>query len=72
MAFVDILPEVDRGSIMEVGLKWILAMMPCPMLVASGLFNFLFIVATRGQVALIALAVVVPPVLGASSKGATD
>jgi hypothetical protein len=71
-AFVDLLPEVDRGSVVEVGLDWILAMMPCPTLVASGLLYFLFIVATRGRVALVALAVVVPPALEPSSRGATD
>jgi hypothetical protein len=27
-AFVDLLPEVDRGSVMKVDLKWILALMP--------------------------------------------
>jgi hypothetical protein len=36
------------------------------------LLYFLFIVATRGQVALIVLAAVVPPVRGVSSEGATD
>jgi hypothetical protein len=35
-AFVDFLPEVDRGSVVEVGLDWILAMVPCPTLVESG------------------------------------
>jgi hypothetical protein len=43
-AFLDLLPKVDRGSIVKVGLEWIL-----------------FIVATRGRVALVALSVVVPP-----------
>jgi hypothetical protein len=57
---------------MKVGLEWILALMPCPTLVASRLLYFLFIVATRGRVALVALAVVVPPAPGASSTGATD
>jgi hypothetical protein len=56
---------------MKVGLEWILALMPCPMLVASGLLYFLFIVAPRGQVALVALVVVIPPAPGASSRGAT-
>jgi hypothetical protein len=72
MAFVDLLPEVDRASVVKVSLEWILALMPCPMLVASGLLYFLFIVATHGQVALIALAVVIPPTPRASSGGATD
>jgi hypothetical protein len=71
-ALVDFLPEVVRGSIMEVGLNWILAVVPCPTLVARGLLYFLFIVATSGRVALIALAVVVPPAPVASSRGATD
>jgi hypothetical protein len=71
-AFNDLLPEVDRGSIMKVALEWILALMPCPMLVASGLLYFLFIVATRGWVDLVALAAVIPLALGASSRGATD
>jgi hypothetical protein len=45
-AFIDLLPELDRGSVVEVGLKWILALMPCPTLVARGLLYFLFVVAT--------------------------
>jgi hypothetical protein len=72
VALVDFLPEADRGSIMEVGLDWILAVVLCPMLIARGLLYFLFIVATRGRGALIALAVVVPPTLVASSRGTTD
>jgi hypothetical protein len=56
-ALINFLPEVDRGSIMEVGLDWILAMVLCPGLVAKGLLYFVFIVATCGQVALIALVV---------------
>jgi hypothetical protein len=71
-AFVDLLPEVDRGSVMEVGLEWILALMCCTMLVVSGLLYFLFIGAKRGRVALVALAVVIPLAPGASSGGATD
>jgi hypothetical protein len=43
-----------------------------PPLVASGLLYFLFIIATRGWVALIVLAVIVPPTPLASSRGATD
>jgi hypothetical protein len=39
---------------------------------ASRLLYFLFSVATRGVVALVALATVVPPVPGASSGGATN
>jgi hypothetical protein len=55
-AFIDRLPEVDRGSVVEVGLDWILVVMPCPTLVARGLLYFLFVVATRGWVALVVLA----------------
>jgi hypothetical protein len=71
-AFIDLLPEVDRGSVMKAGLEWILALIPCTTLDASGLLYFLFIVATRGRVALFALAVVVPPTPGASSGGAIN
>jgi hypothetical protein len=71
-ALVDFLLEVDRGSIIEVGLDWILAVVPCPMLVSRGLLYFLFIVGTHGRVALIALAIVVPPTPVASSTGVTD
>jgi hypothetical protein len=71
-AFIDLLPEVDRGSIVKAGLKWSLALMPCTTLVASRLLYFLFIVAARGRVALVVLAVVVPPPPGASSRGAID
>jgi hypothetical protein len=71
-AFIDLLPEVNCGGVMKVGLEWILALMPCTTLVASGLLYFLFIVATHGWVALIALAVVLPPAPGASSGGATN
>jgi hypothetical protein len=39
---------------------------------ASRLFFFLFPVATRGRVTLVALAAVIPPVPEASSGGATD
>jgi hypothetical protein len=72
MALVDFLPEVDHGSIMEVGLDWILALVLCPTLVARGLLYFLFIVATPGWRALIALVIVVPLTPMASSWGATD
>jgi hypothetical protein len=57
---------------MEVGLDWILVVMPCHMLVASRLLYFLFIVATCGRVARVALAVVVPPAPGPSSRGMTN
>jgi hypothetical protein len=71
-AFIDLLPEVDRGSVVKAGLKKGLALMPCTTLVASRLLYFLFIVATRGRVALVALVVVVPPAPRASSRGADD
>jgi hypothetical protein len=57
---------------MKAGLEWILALMPCTMLVTSGLLYLLFIIAARGRMALIALAVVVPPAPVVSSGGATD
>jgi hypothetical protein len=74
-AVIDLLPEVNRGSIGKAGLEWSLALRPCTTLVArlvSILLYFLFIVDTRGWVALVALATVVPLVPGASSRGATD
>jgi hypothetical protein len=71
-AFIDLLLEVDRGGVVKVVLEWILVVMPCTTLVASGLLYFLFIVATHKRVALVALAVVVPPAPGGSSRGATD
>jgi hypothetical protein len=72
VVLVDFLPEVDCGSLIEVDLDWILAVVLCPTLVARGLLYFFFIIATRGRVALIALAVVVPPAPVASSRGATN
>jgi hypothetical protein len=57
---------------MEVGLDWILAVVPCPTLVARVLLYFLFIVAMCGRVAIIVLAVVIPLTTVASSRGATD
>jgi hypothetical protein len=66
VAIIDLLPEVDRRSIVKAGLEWSLALRPCTMLVArlaSRLLYFLFIVVTCGRVALVALATVVPPVL---------
>jgi hypothetical protein len=52
-----------------------LALRPCVTLVArlaSRLLYFLFGVAMRGLVALVALATIVPPCPDASSGGATD
>jgi hypothetical protein len=40
MASVDLLPEVDRGSIVKVGLEWILALMPCPRWLRVGCCTF--------------------------------
>jgi hypothetical protein len=71
-AFIDLLPKVDRGGVVKVGLEWILALMPCTPLVATGLLYLLFIVATRRRAALVALAVVVPLAPRASYRGATD
>jgi hypothetical protein len=71
-AFIDLLPEVDHGGIVKASLECILALMPCTTLVVSGLLYLLFIVATRGWVALIALAVVVPLASKASCGGATN
>jgi hypothetical protein len=68
-AIIDLLPEIDHGSVVKAGLWWSLALMPCITLVArlaSRLLYFLFGVAMRGLVAL------VPPVPEASFKGAID
>jgi hypothetical protein len=35
-AFIDFLPEVDRGGLVKVGLEWILVVMPCRMLLRVG------------------------------------
>jgi hypothetical protein len=54
---------------------WSFALTPCVAQVlrwASGLFYLLLNVATCGLLALVALAIVVPLVPGASSKGAAD
>jgi hypothetical protein len=74
-AIIDLLPKIDRGSIVKAGLRWSLDLRPCVTLVArlaSELLYFLFDVATRGLVAHVALAVVDPSVPGASSGGAVD
>jgi hypothetical protein len=67
MAFIDLLPEANRGGVVKASLEWILALMPCTMRVASTLLYLLFIIATRERVALVALAVIVPPAPVASS-----
>jgi hypothetical protein len=72
---IDLLPEVDRGSIVKASLEWSFALRPCTMLVArltSRLLYFLFIVAMRRRVTLVVLAAIVPPVTEASSGGVTD
>jgi hypothetical protein len=74
-AIIDLLPKIDRGSVVMAGLGWSLDLRPCVMLVArlaSGLLYFLFDVATRGMVAPVVLAIVVPPVPGASFEAAAD
>jgi hypothetical protein len=74
-AVIDLLPEVDCGSVMKAGLEWSLVLKPYTMLVvklASRLLYFLFIVAMHGRVALFALAAVIPLASGASSGGAAD
>jgi hypothetical protein len=56
MVVIDLLLEVDRGSVVKASLELSLALRPCTMLVvrlASRLLYFLFIVATRGRVALV-------------------
>jgi hypothetical protein len=70
--------ELDPGihivmhSVLSIKPGVTLALMPCTTLVVSRLLYFLFIVATRGWVAHVALAVVVPPAPRASSRGAAD
>jgi hypothetical protein len=74
-AIIDLLPKINRGSVMKAGLMWSFNLRPCIAPVArwaSGLLYLLFDVATRGLLALVALAIVVPPVPGASSRGATN
>jgi hypothetical protein len=69
-AIIDLLPKIDRGSVVKAGRGWSLALRPCVTLVArqaSRLLYFLFDVATPEVVALIVLAIVVPPIPGASS-----
>jgi hypothetical protein len=70
IAIIDLLPEVDRESVVKASLEWSLALRPCATLVVSKLLYILFIVATRGWVALVVLAAVVPLAPGASFGGA--
>jgi hypothetical protein len=68
-------PTINRGSIMKAGLGWSFALWPCVALVArwaSGLLDLLFDVATRRLLALVALAIIIPPVPRASSTGVTN
>jgi hypothetical protein len=74
-AVVDLLPEVDCGGVVKASLERSLALRTCTTLVvrlASRLLYFLFLIATRRRVTLVALAAVVPPVSRASFGGTTD
>jgi hypothetical protein len=84
-AIVDLLPKINRGSVLKAGLGWSIALRPCIAPVArwaSGLLHLMFNVATSGLLALgiamadwivlVALAIVIPPISGASSRGTTN
>jgi hypothetical protein len=74
-AIIDLLPKINRGSIVKAGLGWSFALRSCVTLVArwaSGLLYLLLDIAKRKMRALVALAIVVPPVPGAFSRGATN
>jgi hypothetical protein len=74
-AIIDLLLKINRRSVVEAGLRWSFSLRPCVAPVArwvSGLLYLLFDVATRGLLALVALAIVVPPVPWASSRGAAN
>jgi hypothetical protein len=75
MAIIDLLSEIDRGSVVKAGLGWNFALRPCVAPVArlaSGLLYLLLDVATHGLLVLVALAIVIPPVPEASFRGTTD
>jgi hypothetical protein len=85
MAVIYFLPKINRGSILEASLGWSFVLRPCIVPVArwtNGLLHLLFDVATRRLLALgiamadwivlVALAIVVPPISRASSRGATN
>jgi hypothetical protein len=66
-AIIDLLPKINRGSMVKAGLGWRFDLRPCVAPVArcaSGLLYLLLNVATRGLRALDAVAIVVPPVPG--------
>jgi hypothetical protein len=70
-----LLPKINHGSVVKAGLGWSFALRPCVAPVArwaSGLLYLLLDVATRGLLALVALAIVVPPVPENSSRGAAN
>jgi hypothetical protein len=72
---IDLLPKINHGSIVKAGFRWSFAFRPCVAPVArwaSGLLNLLFDIATRGLLALVVLAIIIPPIPGASSRGATS
>jgi hypothetical protein len=84
-ALIDHLPKINRGNVLEAGLGWSFALRPCIAPFArwaSGLLHLLFNVATRGLLALgiamadwivlVAVAIAVPPISGASSRGAAN
>jgi hypothetical protein len=74
-AIIDLLPKINHGSVVKAGLGWSFALRPCIAPFArwaSGLLYFLFDVAKRGLRALVALAIVIPPVPRASSRGVTN
>jgi hypothetical protein len=74
-AIIDLLPKIDRGSIVKAGLRWSFTLRPCVAPVSrwvSGLLYLLLNVATRRLLALVALAIVVPPVPEASSRDAAN
>jgi hypothetical protein len=66
-AIINLLPKINRGSVVKAGLRWSFVLRPCVTPAArwaSGLLYLLFNVATRGLLALVALAIVDPPVPG--------
>jgi hypothetical protein len=74
-AIINLLPKINRGSVVKAGLRWSFVLRPCVTPAArwaSGLLYLLFNVATRGLLALVALAIVVPPVPENSSRGAAN
>jgi hypothetical protein len=75
VAIIDLLPKINIGSVVKASLGWSFALSPCVGPVArwaSGLLYLLLDVATHRLLALVALAIVIPPVPEASSKGAAN